>query len=77
MRKNKEFSIVVEQKLCMAHRLMGHPGKCKNLHGHNYRVRVRICRDARDVDADNKGMVMDFGEIKKTVLQKLDALFKH
>lgn len=75
MSEGKEYSIVAEQKLCIAHRLMGHPGKCANLHGHNYRVRIRICRSLDCMDKD--GMVMDFGEVKNNVLKFLDDTFDH
>lgn len=75
MSEGKEYSIVAEQKLCMAHRLMGHPGKCNNLHGHNYRVRIRICRSLDCMGKD--GMVMDFGEVKEKVLKFLDDTFDH
>jgi len=50
------------QDFCLAHRLgKGYPGKCKNLHGHNYSVQVTLdssCLDQYD-------MVIDFGDIKK------------
>lgn len=75
MSESQEYSIVVEHELCMAHRLMGHPGKCNNLHGHNYRVRLRICRSS-DCMNEN-GMVMDFGEVKEKVLKFLDDTFDH
>lgn len=75
MSEGKEYSIVVEHRLCMAHRLMGHPGKCNNLHGHNYRVRIRICRLSNCMD--ESGMVMDFGEVKEKVLKFLDDTFDH
>lgn len=43
-----------------AHRLVGHPGKCASLHGHNYVVNV-------DIRGDNPhaNMVMDFADIKR------------
>lgn len=75
MNEGQEYSIVVEHRLCMAHRLMGHPGKCNNLHGHNYRVRIRICRSSDCMD--ESGMVVDFGDMKKEVLKFLDDNFDH
>jgi 6-pyruvoyltetrahydropterin/6-carboxytetrahydropterin synthase len=45
-----------------AHRLIkGYEGKCKHLHGHNYRIRVSIASQSlHDYD-----FVMDFSDIKK------------
>ena len=38
------------------HCLAGHPGKCKNLHGHNYKVFVTMSSET----LDNLEMVYDF-----------------
>ena len=42
-----------------AHRLPRHPGKCRELHGHSYRLVVAV---ERPVDPDS-GMVIDFGDL--------------
>ena len=39
-----------------AHELPRHPGKCRNLHGHSYRLIVTV---DRPVDPDS-GMAIDF-----------------
>ena len=44
---------------CYGHRIPGHSGKCKNLHGHNARVEI-VCEGP----LDELGMVVDFAEIK-------------
>lgn len=54
-----------------AHRLEKYKGKCENLHGHTYRLRVTLVGVP-----DEEGMVMDFVElkelVKKHVLSQLD-----
>ena len=61
VRKTFEFSA--------AHRLrLDYPSQCTNLHGHNWKVTVE-CR-ARELNAN--GMVVDFTEIKRSVLGALD-----
>jgi 6-pyruvoyltetrahydropterin/6-carboxytetrahydropterin synthase len=45
-----------------AHVLSWHPGKCSRLHGHTYRLEVSVTGPL-----DSNGVVVDFGEIKKTV----------
>ncbi len=54
--------ITVVQQLSFAagHRLKDHEGKCRNLHGHNYRVEFHL----RSPALDSVGRVIDFGEIK-------------
>ena len=44
--------------LPMSHRLPGHEGGCRFLHGHNYIVEVSVRSDV----LDSMGMVMDFAE---------------
>ena len=45
-----------------AHRLVkGYEGKCKHLHGHNYRVLVTLACE----QLDEYGFVMDFSEVKR------------
>ena len=46
-----------------AHRLPDHPGKCRHLHGHSYRLRV-ICRAPVD---ERTGLAIDFAELKRIV----------
>lgn len=43
-----------------AHRVIGHSGACKMLHGHRYKLELTFA--SRELD--NLGMVIDFGEIK-------------
>ena len=58
-----------------AHVLPNHPGKCKDLHGHSYRLVVSV-----DGPLDPKtGMTIDFGDLKKIVIEhalvKLDHTY--
>ena len=50
-----------------AHFLPGYKGKCKEVHGHNWKVWV-TCQSDR---LNSQGMVVDFSEIKK-ILNKFD-----
>jgi 6-pyruvoyltetrahydropterin/6-carboxytetrahydropterin synthase len=45
-----------------AHRLPWHPGKCRNLHGHSYRLDVSV---AGPLDAN--GVVLDFDTLQDVV----------
>jgi len=48
---------------CAGHRVVGHEGKCRNLHGHNYVVYVK----ARAQQLDSVGRVIDFSVLKEKV----------
>jgi 6-pyruvoyltetrahydropterin/6-carboxytetrahydropterin synthase len=56
-----------------AHRLPGHPGKCRELHGHSYRLVVTV---ERALD-EGSGMVIDFGELKQIVRREVIDLVDH
>jgi 6-pyruvoyltetrahydropterin/6-carboxytetrahydropterin synthase len=55
------------------HRVVGHEGKCRHLHGHNYRIHF-FC----EVPAlDDLGRVIDFGVIKAKLCQWLEDHWDH
>lgn len=56
-------------EISAAHRLqLSYESKCSNLHGHNWIITVE-CR-SRDLNAD--GMVADFTDVKRLLLEHLD-----
>ncbi|MHB8579763.1 MAG: 6-pyruvoyl trahydropterin synthase family protein [Ignavibacteriaceae bacterium] len=57
----------------MGHRLPEHFGKCKNIHGHSYKMLVEI-----EGDVMENGMVMDYYHLKDAIeplVDKLDHAF--
>lgn len=56
-----------------AHELPHHPGKCRNLHGHSYRLLVSV---DRPVDPAS-GLAIDFGELKRIVNETVVAALDH
>lgn len=59
MKVSKDFNF------CAAHILSDYDGKCSNLHGHNYKLRITLEGDIiEDETSNEKGMVMDFGTLK-------------
>ncbi len=65
------YTIRIEQSFSAAHFLTNFHGKCENLHGHNYTVRVYVTGQT----LDKAGMLVDFGVAKqhlKRVLEMLD-----
>jgi 6-pyruvoyltetrahydropterin/6-carboxytetrahydropterin synthase len=55
------------------HRVVGHEGKCQNLHGHNYRIHFYCEVD----ELDALGRVIDFGIIKSLLCNWLEAHWDH
>ncbi len=56
-----------------SHQLPRHPGRCKDLHGHGYRLEV-LCEGP--VDAET-GMVVDFALIKQIVQERVLSRLDH
>jgi 6-pyruvoyltetrahydropterin/6-carboxytetrahydropterin synthase len=60
-------------KFCAGHRLLGHEGKCANLHGHNYLVEFHVTGN----DVDELGRVVDFAVINKLFKGWIDDNWDH
>ena len=56
-----------------AHRLPEHPGKCRELHGHSYRLVVAVERAVEP----KSGMAVDFGDLKRVVARDVIELVDH
>ncbi len=62
----------------MAHALDWHEGKCKNLHGHTYKLIITLKGDINeDLNQTNNGMVIDFGDVKNIVKNLVVDRFDH
>ena len=56
-----------------AHRLPHHPGKCRDLHGHSYRLVVTVDRPV----AVDSGIAIDFSDLKKVVRHEVVDRLDH
>jgi len=60
------------------HALYGYDGKCKNVHGHSYKLSVTVIGVPITTKGDVKlGMVIDFGDLKKMVKEEVVNPFDH
>lgn len=60
------------------HALYGYDGKCKNVHGHSYKLSVTVIGSPiMDTNNVKYGMVIDFGDLKKIVNQEIVEKFDH
>lgn len=39
--------------------------KCSNIHGHRWRVVLEVCTEDLQEDGQNRGMYVDFGDLKR------------
>ena len=61
-----------------AHALLGYDGACRHIHGHSYKLVVTIIgTPLQDESHPKNGMVMDFGDLKKTVENAVIEPFYH
>ncbi len=58
---------------CYGHRLLNYQGKCRHLHGHNADAVITLESEA----LDERGMVVDFTDIKEVVKEWLDKELDH
>lgn len=60
------------------HALYGYDGKCKNVHGHSYKLSVTVIgTPISDTDNVKYGMVIDFGDLKAIVKEEIVDVFDH
>jgi len=60
------------------HALYGYDGKCKNVHGHSYKLSVTVIGKPITDNSNVKfGMVIDFTDLKKIVKEEVVDQFDH
>ncbi len=67
------YIITKEVYFCYGHRLMNHPGKCRNLHGHSVKASISIKQES----LNEQGMVCDFADVKDCVEGFIDKVLDH
>ncbi len=67
------FRVSRQIDFCYGHRLLNYRGKCRHLHGHNGKVLITI--EASGLD--DRGMVLDFNDIKNVVSRWIDENLDH
>lgn len=67
------YTVTKEIYFCYGHRLMDYDGPCKYLHGHNGKIEVELEANKRD----QRGMVVDFSEIRRVVKDWVDRTLDH
>lgn len=68
------YQLTTEHSFDSVHFLAGYDGQCGNLHGHRWRVLLTVQSETLREDRQQKGMCVDFAELKKDLRTELDAL---
>ncbi len=72
IRITKQFSFET------GHALYGYDGKCRNVHGHSYKLSVTVIGSPiTDTENVKFGMVIDFSDLKKIVKEEIVNVFDH
>jgi 6-pyruvoyltetrahydropterin/6-carboxytetrahydropterin synthase len=62
----------------MAHVLLHYPGKCRNIHGHTYKLEVTVTGVlSNDETSPKKGMLIDFCDFKNLINNEIINLWDH
>jgi 6-pyruvoyltetrahydropterin/6-carboxytetrahydropterin synthase len=67
------YRVTREIAFCYGHRLLNYDGKCRHLHGHNGRAVITL----EGPGLDPRGMLVDFGDIKRHVQRWIDEQLDH
>jgi 6-pyruvoyltetrahydropterin/6-carboxytetrahydropterin synthase len=66
------YYLSIETTISAAHRLEGYTGNCSILHGHNWKIKVKVKTNV----LDNVGMGLDFKDLKE-LTWKVVGKFDH
>jgi 6-pyruvoyltetrahydropterin/6-carboxytetrahydropterin synthase len=70
------FDIQKEIEFDAGHRVPRHESKCKNPHGHRYRVVAHLVGQII-TEGPESGMVRDFGNVKDVLMREVHDVFDH
>ena len=74
---SKLFTVTKEIQFCYGHRVPFHNSKCKNVHGHQAKVECTVEGPLIEGQQSDTGMVIDFSEIKRAMVDKIELRFDH
>jgi 6-pyruvoyltetrahydropterin/6-carboxytetrahydropterin synthase len=67
------YTVTRQFHFSYAHRILGHAGKCRHLHGHNGMAEIVLAAPS----LDDLSMVVDFGVVKKEFGKWIDGVWDH
>ena len=73
---DQKFSISRQIEIDAGHRVTHHGSKCRNLHGHRYKI-VAHCKGELFPSGEQQGMVLDFGFLKDEMIKEIHDFCDH
>jgi 6-pyruvoyltetrahydropterin/6-carboxytetrahydropterin synthase len=70
------YSLKTESSFDAAHFLSGYDGKCRNIHGHQWKVEIEIMSEKLESEGQLRGMCVDFSTLKAELKEEVD-FFDH
>ena len=64
------YEVSIDETFAAAHNLRNYRGKCEDLHGHNYKVRVVV----EGKELDSAGLLFDFVHLKQVIKGVIGSL---
>jgi len=74
--RGQRFRVTKEIEFDAGHRVPLHDSKCRNPHGHRYKVKANVTGPLQSAGSSS-GMVVDFGHIKKLLTSNVHDRFDH
>jgi len=72
------YTVSKEVEFDAGHRVPNHKSKCRNPHGHRYRLRVTITGQiVQTPGASDEGMLADFGDLKTLMTEHVHDVLDH
>ena len=66
------YILKTEHSFDSAHFLAGYEGKCRNIHGHRWKVEIEVQSETLVNGGQLDGMIVDFGDLKKDIKAMVD-----
>lgn len=67
------YKIIIKLEYEYAHRLICHPGECRNLHGHHVKAIIELGANT----LNENGFIMDFGDLKGPLKKWINEHWDH
>ena len=74
--KTQEFVIRRTIEIDSGHRIPDHGSKCKNVHGHRYKIEAVVAGPVQ-TEGKESGMIMDFSFIKEIMMKEIHEPCDH
>lgn len=71
------YTLTKSMRFEASHQLLHHDGKCARLHGHSWKLIVEIQGDELHEDGPQRGMLLDYGRLKKSMKRLHEDLLDH